>query len=240
MPEAKAEAFSKICEQLIEKAAGGVTGLVVYGSLARGRYNPKQSDINLAVILHDAAPGTLQAISPPLREGFRTLGVEPFLLTREDVLHGADVFPTKFQDIAAHHEVLYGESPFAGLQVSREHLRLRLEQELRNLALRLRRRYVALYEDPEALDRAVGETIPGFAIELQGLLSLLGKPAAKTDAPVDVIAAAVVAFDWPKLAHVGEPHAGPRSAEAIRGEAEALMYAVSSAAKLANDAPGGK
>jgi predicted nucleotidyltransferase len=237
MVESRAEHFSKLCGELIEKAAGGVTGLVIYGSLARGRYKARESDINLAVILRDGSPATLQAIAGPLREAYLGLRVEPFLLTADDVVHGADVFPTKFQDIALHHEVLYGESPFAGLKVSRAHLRLRIEQELRNMSLRLRRRYVALVDEPEALGTVVAELMPGFAIELTGLMALLGKPAPDSDEPSAIIAAAAAAFDWPKLAHAGAAHAGPRAAEAIREEAEALMAALQRAAQLANGAP---
>jgi NAD(P)-dependent dehydrogenase (short-subunit alcohol dehydrogenase family) len=168
----------------------------------------------------------------------RLLRVEPFLLTADEVRHGADVFPTKFHDIAQHHVTLYGTSPFEGLKVSPAHLRLRLEQELRNLSLRLRRRYVALVDDPEVLARAVSEVVPGFAVELQGLLSLLGKPAPKSDAPADVLAAAAAAFDWPQhLVRAVSPASGPRSAEQIRVDAEALMAAVASAAAHANHAP---
>jgi predicted nucleotidyltransferase len=238
LAEAKAEALSKLCEVLVEKAAGGVTGLVLYGSAARGRYVPGSSDINLAIILRDGAPTTLQALAGPLREAYRTLRVEPFLLTADEVKHGADVFPTKFHDIAQHHVALYGVSPFSGLTVSRAHLRLRLEQELRNLSLRLRRRYVALVEEPETLARAISELVPGFAIELTGLLQLLGKPAPASDVPDDVLAAAAAAFDWPQhLVRAAQPTNSPRSAEQIRVDAEALMAAVASAASHANHAP---
>lgn len=238
LPGPKAEALSRICGQLVEKAAGGVTALVLYGSLARRRYRLGESDINLAIILKDASPTALQDLSGPLREAYRTLHLEPFLLTADEVKHGADVFPTKFHAIAAHHVALYGPSPFEGLQVSRAHLRLRLEQELRNLALRLRRRYVALVEEPEVLARAVHEALPGFAVELEGLLMLLGKPAPATDLPADVLAAAAAAFGWPaQVAKLAQPASGPKNAEQVRAEAEALMAAVASAAEHANHAP---
>lgn len=50
-----------------------------------------------------------------------------------------DVFATRVRDIQRRHEMLLGDDPWAALTVPRPALRLRIEQELRNHQLRLRR-----------------------------------------------------------------------------------------------------
>ena len=58
--------LEKVCLAL--EATGAVTGIVLYGGLARGRYAPHQSDVNVVVLLKDGAPSTLSAIAEPLRQ----------------------------------------------------------------------------------------------------------------------------------------------------------------------------
>src|SRR5262249_25071672 len=60
----------------------------------------------------------------------------------------AEVFPTRLLDIRDHHLLLHGEDVFAGLEIDGKLLRLRVEQELSNLSLRLRRTLVTLAADP--------------------------------------------------------------------------------------------
>ena len=69
-----------------------------------------------------------------------------------------------------------GASPFAHLRISDRNLRLRVEQELRNLSLRLRRRYVACVEDTAALVASLTATIVPLAVVGQALLHLVGQP----------------------------------------------------------------
>jgi predicted nucleotidyltransferase len=163
------------------EATGAVTGVVLYGGLARGRYVPHQSDVNLVVLLRDGAPATLGAIAAPLKAAWRAARVEPFLLTFDEVARSADVFPTKFRDLREHHVVLSGQSPFADLEVSSQHLRLRVEQELRNLSLRLRRRAIAAWGDDADLERTLQDVSSGLALELGLLLELLGQPRPGLD-----------------------------------------------------------
>jgi predicted nucleotidyltransferase len=176
-------ALEALCRAL--EASGKVTGVVLYGSLARDHYVPHHSDVNVVVLLVDGSAATLAAIGEPLRKAFRTARIEPLLLTAREVERSADVFPTKFQHLCARHVVLWGTSPFATLVIDPEHLRLRVEQELRNLSLRVRRRAIAAGAASEELERILGDVLAPTAIEVSALLSLLGKSTVDSD---DVVA----------------------------------------------------
>lgn len=236
-PEVKA-GLEKTCRAL--DATGVVTGLVLFGGLARGHYVPHESDVNLVVLVTDGAPTTISAIAEPLRAGYRSIRVEPLILTFDEVARSADVFPTKFQDIAAHHVVLAGTSPFASLQIPKEHLRLRVEQELRNASLRLRRRGVASWGRPEELDRLVRELLPGLSIDLRALLGILQRQEPSGD---DLRALLLAVAEAVKAPHPGlelaslAPHL--RSPEQSVSFFDGVLLLLEKAANAA-DASGGQ
>src|SRR5262245_34764168 len=140
LPEPVAAALRQLGVDLKTAAGPKLLAMLLYGSVARGRFHVGRSDINLLVQLSDASAATLALIAPVLRAAWRAFRIEPFLLTPADLAPAAAAFPIKFLDIKRYHVLLVGENPLAGLEVPREHVRFRIEQELRNLSLRLRRR----------------------------------------------------------------------------------------------------
>ncbi|MEN9797784.1 MAG: hypothetical protein RL653_1480 [Pseudomonadota bacterium] len=236
LPAEVASRFAVDMEALVSAGGASVRALLVYGSAARGRYRPGHSDLNVVVVLADAAPGTLDRISGPLQQATRHVGLEPFLLVAGEIPRAADVFPTKFADIVAHHVLLSGEDPFSELVIPHAHLRLRVEQELRNLCLRLRRRYVGLRADPHRLAEAFAEVLPGLCIELGMLLRLAKRPVPAGDDPKQVLAAAapMLGLDPAELAGVAElPTAEP---EAVHRKAHLVLEALARASEVADEA----
>lgn len=146
----------------------GARSLLVYGSLARGEFREGISDVNLVVVFDDPSADQLVAARPVLRAAWRAVRLEPWVLATDEIPQLADVFPIKIRDIQRRHVLLRGEDLFTGLVVRREHLRLRLEQELRNQLLRLRHLAVEQGDNPvrvaDAL-RRVARSLP-FALEM--------------------------------------------------------------------------
>jgi hypothetical protein len=193
-PPATAAALNRLRDDLARAAGTNLVGLILYGGLARGRYRPGKSDINLVVLLRDASAASLAAIGPPLQAAWRALRVEPFLLTSDEITRAAQVFPTKFLDIQACHVVLAGEDPFTHLTVAREAIRYRIEQTLRNLELRLRRRYIALAGDGAAMALALAQIARPLALELAALLRLTGKEMPAEDRSALIMDQATASF----------------------------------------------
>jgi hypothetical protein len=189
-----AAALDRLKDDLARAAGQNLAGLVLYGGLARGRYRSVRSDVNLIVLLHDASAAALAAIAPALRTAWRAAGVNPLLLTPAEVSRTAEAFPTKFLDIKNHHILLAGADPFTGLQIAREQIRLRTEQGLRNLLLRLRRRYISLGGDSSLLAQALARSARPLALELKSLLQLAGKDLPAEDRTAAVFEAAAAAF----------------------------------------------
>jgi hypothetical protein len=201
-PAAVAAALTQLRDELVRTAGDNLVGLILYGGLARGRYHPGKSDVNIVVLLRDVSTALLTAIAPALRVAWRAVRVEPLILTAAEVQGAAEVFTTKFLDIRDYHVVLTGEDPFAGLAVAREHIRSRIEQALRNLTMRLRRRFIAVASDPRAQAQALAGVARPLAIELRAFLRLAGKEVPAEDRTSTVLDAAAQAFDLDREALV--------------------------------------
>jgi predicted nucleotidyltransferase len=187
-------ALERFREDITSAAGENLSGLILYGSLARGRYRPGKSDVNVAVLLRDTTTESLAAIAPALRAAWRSVQLEPFILNPSEIQRMSDAFPTKLLDIQDHHILLMGENPFVELKVSREHIRLRVEQELRNIALRMRRRYVSIFDDPLLLAAALANVAVSLKVELAALLRLAGKVLPPEPTSAAVLDAAAVEF----------------------------------------------
>jgi hypothetical protein len=194
-PPAIAAALVRLKDELVRSAGKNLAGLILYGGLARGRYRSGKSDVNVVLLLHEISGPALAAVAPALRAAQRAANVSAMILTPAEVPATAAVFPIKFLDIKDHHVVLHGEDPFARLEVPREQIRLRVLQELRNLTLRLRRRFVAVADDPSLQGTALANLARPLAIELAALLRLAGKAVPPEDRTAAIFQAAAATFD---------------------------------------------
>jgi hypothetical protein len=194
IPTEVAAGLDRLKEELARAAGSNLQGLILYGGLARGRYHPGRSDVNLIVLLGELSTSSLAAVAPALRNARRSIGLDAMLMAKNEVAAIADAFPTKFLDIKNHHLVLLGADPFLDLAVTRERIRLRTAQELRNLQLRLRRRYVDIANDAAMLNRTLARAARSLALQLLTLLQLAGRPIPAEDRTEAIFDASVTAF----------------------------------------------
>jgi hypothetical protein len=199
-PAEIAAEIDRLTNALTQAAGPNLAGLILYGGLARGRFRPGNSDVNVVVLLHDASFSALIEIAPALQTARRSAGVAPMILTPSEVSEAADVFPTKFLDIKRYHLVLAGEDPFAMLEVPHEHVRLRIEQELRNMLLRLRRLGLDAVTDARLRARGLTRIARPLAIQLSDLLRLAGKQVPAGDRTSAIFEAAAAVFDLNAIA----------------------------------------
>lgn len=178
IPDSYPEAVRTALQRMLDGFAAAEpapVAVVVYGSLAKGTYRAGSSDVNLVVVLDEASDDTLTAIRDTLRAAWRAVRMRPFLVTRAEIPRLADAFPIKIADIVDHHDVLHGDDPFTGVTVERDHMRLRIEQELRNHLLRLRRHYVFAGDEDGELAKALFGSASSLGIEVTALLRVCGK-----------------------------------------------------------------
>ncbi len=195
-------------ERSLSRALGsGLSGLVVHGSVARGAYREGESDVDLIVILTEATRERLDAIANPLAIARNAARIEAMILAKGEVARAADVFPLLYDDIRRCHVTLTGEDPFEDLVVSDHNLRLRVEQELREAQIRLRRAVVDSLGAPRALEGAVSRKVKQIRGPLHALVRLGGKEAGDDLPSVLKAAGALLGVDTGPLTRLSEPGA---------------------------------
>ena len=162
-------AVERFCWEAREGLGGKLLSITLYGSAARDDYHPGRSDINILLIASVLDLQALQGLLDPVSRGLRA-GIHPLLMTHEDLLSSTDIFPVKFLSMKERYLPLWGKDPLAGITVAREHIRLRCEQEMMNLLLRLRRHYV--YHGGWGLAGKIASGVTGFLENLRYALSL--------------------------------------------------------------------
>ena len=167
-------ALGSLVQQLRDAAGANLLGVALYGGLAKGRFTPGVSDVNVLIVLAEAGLERLLSLTPALTGARRDSRVVPFVVTPEDLRVSARLFPGKVVDIQTSHRLLWGDVHLAGIRVTVEALRLRARQEVKNTELRLRLRVVERAGDPGALWRGLMASLPKVAVTLETLLRAEG------------------------------------------------------------------
>ncbi len=131
--------LEELTKTLESKLGKNLVGVVVHGSAVRGGWRAGASDVDIVVVLAEATQQALEAIGPALELARFSARIEAMLLTRDEIPRSADCFPLLYSDLARKSVTLSGTNPFKGLAVPDHHKRLRIEQELRELRIRMRR-----------------------------------------------------------------------------------------------------
>lgn len=186
LPEMVKEGAERLCEQLREALGDQLVSVVLYGGLAKGEYNPGTSDVNVVIVFDPVTVSSLDKAAPIIQGGMRDFRLSTMLLSESDLRRSAEVFPVKFLDMYRYHRVLWGKDVFAGLTISREHVRLRCAQEITNLLLRLRQFYVQRGHRPELVESTLTRAISSFLTSLNTLTELkTGEASATKPAVID-------------------------------------------------------
>jgi predicted nucleotidyltransferase len=189
LPERTRDHLERLCEALRERLGERLQAILAYGSVARGAFVPERSDVDLVVVLSDDARRTLQSIGPALELARHAARIEAMLLRADELQHAADVFPLLYDDIRGCNVVLHGTDPFASLKILDEHRRLRIEQELREARIRMRRGVAEATGAPRAMTTMLERKLKQLRSPLHALLLLRGI-AVGDDAPAVLSACA--------------------------------------------------
>lgn len=163
----------------LEKALGAALGsdleaLIVFGSAVRGDYRPGYSDIELLLVLKSAALEKLSTIATALAMARYAIRAEAMILTSPEIPRAADVYPLLYDGIRQSHTLLCGHDPFAALCISDRHRRLRIEQELREAQIRLRRVVTDSLDQQAALAAPLVRKLHQIRAPLYALMQLHG------------------------------------------------------------------
>lgn len=173
LPAPLVDALERFCDQAHEALGDDLVCLALFGSAARDAYEPDRSDLNLLVVTRSSGITTCDALETPWSLLQRSCAAKPMLVTTLDLERSTDVFPLRFLDIQRNHLILWGQDVLSDLDIAWDHLRLRVEQEIKQLLFDLRHQYMHFSKGrPEVLGRLLGEQFGWFLSALGALLFL--------------------------------------------------------------------
>jgi len=238
LPKKLQSHLDRFCSQLEKSMGDSLISVVLYGGLARGdEYNPRWSDVNVLVVLDRATVDRLDKIASPIRKAVRRFHLSPLVLSERDLRRSADVFPIKFLDMQRHHRQLWGRDLLTDLAIQTDHLRLRCEQELKNLLLRLRYVYLQRSNRPRLVEQTLITASSPFLHGVNALLVLKTGEAPRLIAATADAAERELGLDGETLRRVlamKRGHRGPKGAE-LRQLFNSYMTTVEKAAYIADE-----
>jgi predicted nucleotidyltransferase len=198
LPEPTARALDDFLAAARTSLGGDLSSAVLFGSAAEGALRP-ESDVNVVLVLKTFPEKGVGELRGALRAAQAAARLEVMFLLESEIAEAADAFAVKFADIGRRRRVLFGNDPFATLNVPEDALRRRLSQSLLNLALRLREAW-ALHggHDDEAARTAANFTGP-LRAAAASILSLEGAPVPPPKEALRRVAATLPGDGWPAL-----------------------------------------
>lgn len=172
------EVLSSAQKVLTGLIGDSLLSLIHFGHFLERSPMPNQGDkIQLLIVMKEINAASLDQLSEKCRaiNGFQRQ-VAPMVMTLAEIESSTDVFPTTFLEIREQHEVLLGIDVFHEVPIDAAYLRLRCEQELKNLLLRLQANYLTLHAHPRQLKQLFHRSIQSFLQTLHAVQILFDKP----------------------------------------------------------------
>jgi len=184
LPEPVRARLNELGSTLAQQLGDNLVALLVFGSAVRGGWREGASDVDLVLVLRNPTREALLSVANTLTVARTAFRFEAVILGADEIPRAADVFPLFYDDIKSCHAVLAGKDPFADLTISDQFRRLRVEQELRESQIRLRRAVVDSLGAPQQLGGAVERKVKQLRGPLHALLALRRTPATSDTLPV--------------------------------------------------------
>jgi len=125
--------------QGLQKQAGShLKSVVLFGSMASGEFQPSHSDINVLLVIDDAAIPALENLSKPLQRWAAKGHTPPILLAAGELPAFSRALPIEFLDILDHHRIVAGQNVLENFSVDSQFLRAHCEQQMALMLVKLR------------------------------------------------------------------------------------------------------
>ena len=174
--------IEQLCTELDNQLGDDLESIVLYGSFVRsGKLDSENEVANLLIVLKTVSYETLDQLAGPIKNIEQKIPLGTMVLTRGDLHSSCDVFPIKFHDMQLYHQVVIGDDVFSDLKISDNHLRLRCEQQLKNLMLRMRSDYLRYSQNNRILYDLLIDANRNFRMDMNACLIVKSGIAPEDD-----------------------------------------------------------
>lgn len=172
LPENARNALKPFLEELFKTYGEDLVSVFVYGSVTGPDYNPKTSDINLAVVMKEVSIEKLKASMKAIRRASSKKIAVPLFLSPSYIRMSLDTFPVEFMGMKDSRCVIYGEDVLADIEVEKEDLRRECEYQLKGKLLTIRQAYLEQASSRKGLERLIKASFRALIPVFQGVLRI--------------------------------------------------------------------
>lgn len=202
--------------------------VVLYGSAARGDFVPGVSDLNLLIVLNESSPLAHESLAQVLRS---RPNVEPFAISRLELLRTVRAFPGKFGAIRRTGRTVFGADVLDGVPRFPDLERFAAEQALRNVRLRLVYNFIKRGGDPSAYTRFALNFVPALYSACNSALELEGQTIPRGRGAQAALYASVFDVDSGVLVELSQLKQKPQPLSASQvSSTHARLFAIAMAA----------
>lgn len=194
VPADTVQALLHLRDGLVQQLGDALVSLMLYGSTARGGFQPAVSDVNLLIMLARVDAAMLWTMETLLDAVPRTVRIAPYLVTEAEWPQVVRAFPTRVMEMKRGHVILHGRDVLSGVQVDCSDVESRCRQELLNLLLRFRH-LMLRNDEPAALEQDLRSFLPPLVKISRSLLYV--RTGQYFDTREEVLRAAAMTFDLP-------------------------------------------
>ena len=188
IPENLASDINSFTSSLKNDLGDSLVSVVLYGGLVKNEMIKETDRVKIMIVVKSVKLSSLNKVGDALSSTKRAKQIQLLTLTPADLSSSTDVFPIKFLDMQQDYEILHGEDLVKDLEVGRDHLRIRCEQEIKNLMLKLRSMYLRSRKDSKVLQKVLLKAYYSFLQSGDALAELkTGKVYRKENEVLDGI-----------------------------------------------------
>jgi predicted nucleotidyltransferase len=171
-----------------------LTSVVLYGSAVKGRFTDGISDVNVLILIAEESPGEVVALGKKAARAIWKNRITPLILTVDEFVNSADVFPMEYLDIRHSRKVIYGTDVTEKLEITKDNLRHQVEEQLRGSITSLRRILLLGRGKASTSKRSLKKWFGAQNALFRGLLRLKGEEEVPSD-PGEIASKLAEAFD---------------------------------------------
>jgi len=174
LPESVQKALNPYVAGLAEVYGTELISAFVYGNATDSDYNPKMSDINLAIVLEDVSIPNLKKSLKYVKKGIRQKVLAPLFLTQDYMKMSLDTFPMEFMDMQETSVILCGEDVFKDLNFNMEDLRRECEYQLKGKLLTIRQAFLEQSLNRKGLEKLIKNAFRALMPVFRSTLKIKG------------------------------------------------------------------
>jgi len=166
----KQKIFTEIVEKYRAVFGEKLVSIHIYGSAVTQDFNPKYSDINLAIILENLKLSNLILAKDVIKRLRKKDVSTPLFLSKQYIESSLDTFPIEFLNIKSSHKTVYGQDFFEKLKINPEHLRLQAERELKGKLLILRLAFLESIGNLKVISSLISSSFSSFIPVMKAII----------------------------------------------------------------------